>query len=302
MTTGPVAPARLAASQSEPVLDPQALGAKAEQLGQALRKDVDAAGTYGSVVVDEQAALGQLETQALNQLLAKVKAGSGSAAPGAALARFAVPSPDAKIRPAQGLLAQAYALAFVLVIFGIGAFDPRTGDIPEHSMSTAVDSGSGTSVNVTLSFGSSGGVVSLKLGLDGTSSMTPPTGGVVTTTGTSALAFSINPCPDAGGGVAGAVDVSDSEVTSSPGHMSIGWHITGHTDFATQVDDQAEIATTKTTGKWDEKVTRTATQAHGVGDRPSTAATWRLHGDGAVPACPWTPSTARSPRVRRTTA
>jgi hypothetical protein len=262
---GPVPGATVSAWRPQVSFDPQSIGAKAAQLGDDLRAAVDAKGTYGAIVADEEAALEQAESQALTQLDEQIKAklGAGAFVPSAALASVrAAPSPG-QARPAQGMLGVTYALAIIALVTGISTYDPRTGDVPEVSMDLPFnDAASGVSAEAKLSGNSTGGVVSFTLTLTGSVSRADASGQQVSTAGQSSFTYTINPCPDASGSVSGTVDVKDAETTFSTGRLTLGWNITGHTDYHAQVDDQAEAGATTTKTTWDEKLTRTGDQSH----------------------------------------
>jgi hypothetical protein len=264
---GPVDPNTLAAWRPQVAFDPQAVGAKAAELGADLRKQVDAAATYGPIVTDQEKALEQAEGQVMAKLRDQLQAklGGGATVPDATLASHRTPAGDPRVRPSQGLLSVTWVLVLILSTIAISSFDPKTGDMPEvtftQPFNETTDHGS-TQADATLAYSVTGGVVSAKLTLTGSVSGNDASGSQVTTGGQSSYDFTINPCPDPGGGVAGAVDVTDSETTFSPGRMTLGWSITGHTDYTATVNDQAELASLTAKATWDEKLTRTIDQSH----------------------------------------
>ena len=267
---GPVDPSTIAAWRPQVALDPRAIGDQAVELAAGLRSLVDAAGTYGPIATEQQTALDQAEAQALSKLRDRLQAKltAGAFAPDAETASYQEPAGGPQVHPAQGLLAVSWFFVLILSTMAIGMFDPKNGDIPEFSMTqplTLGGSGQAASMSgdVTLTLSSTGGVVAAKLVLNG--SLTSAATGSdrqVTTSGQSTYAFTINPCPNPSGGVTGAVEVTDRETTASPGLMTLGFDITGHSDYTAQVSDQAELASTTVTSTWDERVTRTITQGH----------------------------------------
>ncbi len=264
---GPVDPSVVASWRPQVALDSQAIGKEAAALEADLAKLVDAAGTYGPTATDEQTALDQAEAQALSKLRDQLQAKLGSAAiPNAALASYRVPGGAPTVHPAQGLLATSWLFVLLLSTLAIGTFDPQLDDVPEITLSQPLDATNAhgsLSGDATLTYSTAGGVVSAKLDLTGSITATVASSGrQVTTSGQSTYAFTINPCPDPGGGVSGAVDITDRETTTSPGRLTLGWNITGHTDYAAQVNDQAEVASMTAKATWDEQLTRTINQAH----------------------------------------
>jgi hypothetical protein len=265
---GPVDPSTIAAWRPQVALNPQAISDKMAELEASLTKLVDAEGTYGPIATEQQAALQQAEGQALAKLRddLQTKLGGGAAVPNAALTAYREHVGGAIIRPGQGLLAGGWFVLLMMSLFTVGSYDPKAGDVPEVSISDSLNSSSehgSMSGDATMTLSVTGGIVTAKLTLTGSlTGISTDTGRSVTTSGQSTYAFTINPCPDQGGGVVGTVDLTDQETTTSPGRMTLGWNITGHTDYHAQISDQAETASIAIQTKIDEQLTRTITQAH----------------------------------------
>ena len=266
---GPVDAATASSLLGQPSTDANGLSTAAAALGKDVQARVNATAIYGQTATDLVSLLDGTETAALQALLDKVRAKAGTADTARLeLASFRRPTG----RPAAGsdmaLLTVAYLFLVLAGGTGIGMYEPKAGDIPATSLSTHESKTSGDTtmdVNVSFTISSSGGVVNVSVNLTGQGSgKDTATGKSASLAGNSTIVFSINPCPDPAGRVNGTVAISDDETISSSAGPSVGYKITGTTDFLTQVNDQADIDATQMTSKIERAIT-TATPASGAG-------------------------------------
>jgi hypothetical protein len=170
------------------------------------------------------------------------------------------------------------SVAFLFVVLaggiGIGMYEPKVGDIPTTTLSQDETKSSGSTtmgVTVTFTISSSAGVVSVSVNVSGQGSGTDPTSGKTTSiSGDSTIVFSINPCPDPGGHVGGTVAISDNETISSAGGPTVGYKITGTTDFTTLVNDQADIDSTQMKSQMERAITTSTPGSNGAAADEST--------------------------------
>jgi hypothetical protein len=283
---GPVDPATAASLVGSAPSDANGLAAAAAAVGKDVRARVNAAAVYGQAATDLETLMDQAETAGLQGLLAKVKAKAGTAdAAGVELASFQLPGGRPSVTSDMALLTVAFLFVIVAGGMGIGMYEPKVGDIPSTSLSQneAKTSGSTTmNVDVTFTVSSSGGVVSVSISISGQGAGTDAaTGKTTTLSGGSTIVFSINPCPDPSGRVSGTVAISDDETIASSSAPTVGYKITGTTDFLTLVNDQADIDSTQMKSTIERAIT-TATPASGGGSPDVSAIDVAVTGSEAI--------------------
>ena len=282
---GPVDPAGVAALIGPAVTDKDSLGAAASALGAALRARVNATATYGPVATDLESLADQADAAALQDVQAKLGslAGGARAAVPDVPANPAVPSrlagwrggaPGASATADMALLSVAMLFVIALGGVGIGMYEPKAGDIPPTTLTSEETRTTGTStvhVRVTLTVSSAAGIVTATIALTGDGSGTDATTGKTTAiSGSSSFSFSINPCPDPAGRVSGTVAIADDETIAEPGGPTLGYRITGTTDYLTSVNDGADIDSTQMTSKMDRSITTASTGSGGGSGNAST--------------------------------
>ncbi len=267
---GPIDPATAAALLGTPTTDQDKLNAAAADLGTALRARVNAAAVYGQTATDLQALMDKADADALQKLQQKVNAALG-AADASPIRLAAYHQAPAGVAAPSNLVVLSLGYLFVILV-GAGAiqeYDPRRGDVAPASVSTSTTTTSGgktVDVNVTATFSSTGGVVTATVNLDATGSGTDANGKAISMKGSSTISFTINPCPDPAGHVAGTVAIADDETFASSGGPTIGYKVSGDTDYQNQVDDQAQVASTTFTSHVEVASTTVTNPASGSPD------------------------------------
>lgn len=222
LKVGPLDPVTAAALLGPPQLDQDKMSAAAADLGTALRARVNAQAAYGQSATDLQGLMDKADLAALQGLQQKVKAAFGPAyAHPVELASYHQPSSGPADPSHVVLLSVAFLLVIAIGSSAILEYNPRTGDIPPTTITNTQTIASGPAtmdVTVTFTMSSAGGVVTGSIAVTGSGTSTnAATGKATQMTGGSTIAFTINPCPDPAGHVAGTVTYHDDETFSSSG-------------------------------------------------------------------------------------
>jgi hypothetical protein len=268
---GPADPALVQYIQQSIPADATAEGQAGQALAAADRAEVNAGVVVGTSIPELQAALDATFATGAQQLQAKLasKVPSPSAAPSpsalgcpgtqgvvtAVLAAFRKPTAGSRPLDAGAMLADLLTYVILFGGSGIDVYDPKKDsftDTEEINQPVAGQTGVSGQISISVAIENTSRVVNVAIQVEEQAQKVDANGAVVgSVAGTSSFAVSINPCPDAGGKVAGHLDIMDSETDYSSTvakTANIGERYTGSTDFAGQIDDSANLASVQFSG------------------------------------------------------